>query len=144
MAKRKGFSAAKRGEFTPLNKDKFFVKHNSQNGGKIIYRSSWELEFMKWCDHNDNITKIASEPFHIPYIDYTGKHRKYFPDFLVVWNNKMLLLEIKPHNQKKDPTNVRKFAFAEHYAQNRNMEFMVLTERELKTLIQKPKKSKKN
>lgn len=134
--KRRGFASTKKGNFTPQNKDKFYVQQNGQNGGKIVYRSSWELKFMRWCDTNDKVTKIASEPFSIPYIDWNGKKRKYFPDFLIVYDNELLLLEIKPKNLTKDKTNQRKFIFADSYAKKRNMKYMILTEIELKHLIE--------
>jgi hypothetical protein len=135
MKKKRGFAAAKRGIFTPQNPDKFFIKNNGQNGGKIVYRSSWEQKFMIWCDLTDNVEKIASEPFHIPYIDYTGKSRKYFPDFLIVYKGEMLLIEIKPKGLTNDKTNQKKFIFAESYAKKRNMKFVILTEIELKSLL---------
>ena len=139
IKKKRGFAAAKRGQFFPENLDKFYIQRNGQNSGKIIYRSSWEYYFMVWCDQNENIKKIASEPFAIPYIDYDGKKRKYFPDFLIVYNDELLLLEIKPKNLTNDKTNQRKFIFAESYAKKRNMKFMILTEIELANLIKKKK-----
>ena len=92
---------------------------------------------MKWCDFNENITKVASEPFPIPYIDYDGKRRNYYPDFLIIYKGEMLLLEIKPKNLTKDKTNERKFAFAENFSKRKNIKFMILTEVELKKLIGK-------
>ena len=33
----------------------------------IIYRSSWELKFMKMCDNREDIVLWASEPVEIKY-----------------------------------------------------------------------------
>lgn len=39
----------------------------------IIYRSSWELTFLRWCDFSPSIIKFSSEPIRIPYYDRTSK-----------------------------------------------------------------------
>jgi hypothetical protein len=54
------------GLFHPQNPEKY--KGDSNN---IIYRSSWELKFMKYCDRNDKILEWGSEEFFIPYLDPT-------------------------------------------------------------------------
>ena len=33
----------------------------------VIYRSSWELKFMKWCDTNISVLEWGSETMVIPY-----------------------------------------------------------------------------
>ena len=50
----------------------------------IIYRSSWELKFMKYCDTNKNILEWGSEEFFIPYMSpIDNRVHKYFPDFYI-------------------------------------------------------------
>ena len=39
----------------------------------IIYRSSWELSFSKWCDFSPSIIKWSSEPIRVPYYDRVSK-----------------------------------------------------------------------
>jgi hypothetical protein len=39
----------------------------------IIYRSSWEFSFCKWCDHSPSILKWSSEPTKVPYYDKITK-----------------------------------------------------------------------
>ena len=34
---------------------------------EVVYRSSWELKFMKWCDYNHNVLEWGSETTIIPY-----------------------------------------------------------------------------
>lgn len=48
------------------------------NGEIVLLESSWEVEIAIWLDEN-NIK--WTRPAHIPWIDSSGKHRKYFPDF---------------------------------------------------------------
>ena len=87
------------GNSKPKNPIKYVGK------GSIIYRSSWELAFMNFCDNNDNVLEWSSESIRIPYRNpLTGKHSTYVPDFLVVYQNKhgkqvAELIEIKPKKQ---------------------------------------------
>ena len=67
------------GRFHPQNPGKY--KGDLQN---IIYRSSWELKFMQWCDRNPNVIEYASEEFCIPYLSpIDGRVHRYFPDFIM-------------------------------------------------------------
>ena len=66
-------------------KGKYRPTHPSKYRGKptnIIYRSLWELKFMKYCDSNKNILEWGSEEVIVPYrspID--NRYHRYFPDF---------------------------------------------------------------
>jgi hypothetical protein len=70
---------AYRGAYKIKNKSKY--KGNPMN---VIYRSSWERNFMIYCDTNDNIVMWSSEEIKIPYrspID--NRIHTYFPDFWI-------------------------------------------------------------
>jgi nitrogen fixation protein len=123
------------GTFIPKNKNKFIIVKNKQNGGKIKYRSSWELKFLQWCDQNPNIIKVISEGIKIPYKDVDGKIKNYYPDFVILYKNDKLLIEIKPENQTLNETNQRKFAAAKEFANQKGLKFLILTEKELQNLI---------
>lgn len=121
----------------------------------IIYRSSWELRFLQWCDRNDNILEYGSEEFFIPYYDPTTKKvRRYFPDAYVKikeasGNIKKYVIEIKPERQTRPPIagkkktktlineamtyekNVAKWKAAKEWCEDRRIEFKIITEREL-------------
>ena len=128
---KKGFL---QGIFIPKNKDKFIIVKNKQNGGKIKYRSSWELKFLQWCDNNPNIKKVISEGIKIPYY-YKNKLRNYYPDFVILYKDKKLLIEIKPKNMIMNEQNQAKFNAAKKFAKEKNLDFLILTENELKNLI---------
>ena len=67
------------GKFHPRNPQKYKGDYNN-----IVYRSSWEVHFMRYCDRNDNIIEWGSEEIFIPYFDPTTKKlRRYFPDFIM-------------------------------------------------------------
>ena len=139
------------GRFHPQNPQKY--QGDVKN---IIYRSSWELKFMKWCDTNDSILEYSSEEFFIPYFDPTTKKvRRYFPDFCVIYISssgeiKKAVVEIKPLRETKEPVvtknkrkktllnetltyakNQAKWKAADEWCKDHMMEFKIITEREL-------------
>jgi len=139
------------GKFHPQNPEKY--KGDYKN---IIYRSSWELKFMRYCDRNENILEWGSEEFYIPYYDpTTRKVRKYFPDFIMKVKEsngsiKKYIIEIKPKNQTIPPVktpkkrnktfitealtyekNIAKWKAAKEFCDDRMIEFKIITEVEL-------------
>jgi len=141
---------AYKGKFRPKIPNKYKGDYNN-----IIYRSLWELKFMKYCDSNQNILEWGSEEFFIPYkspID--NRYHRYFPDFYIkVRENsgqiKKYIIEIKPKKQCIEPKvqkrktkgyvyevyeyakNQAKWKAATEYCKDRRLEFKVLTENEL-------------
>ena len=139
-----------KGRYQPNNPLKY--KGNFRN---IIYRSLWELKFMKYCDGNKNILEWCSEEIALPYrspID--NRIHRYFPDFYikVKENNgkvKKMIIEIKPKKQCVEPLpqkkktkgyifevyeyakNQAKWKAAKNYCLDRGYEFKVITEDEL-------------
>lgn len=140
-----------KGRYTPSNPQKYLGDPSN-----IIYRSSWELKFMKYCDSNDNILQWGSEELHIPYISPAdGKRHRYFPDFFIKVKNKQgnvkkYLVEVKPYKQTIEPptqkrhtknyinevvtyaVNKAKWKTAEEFCNDHMWEFIILTENELK------------
>jgi len=39
----------------------------------VIYRSSWEYVFCRWCDFSPSIIRWSSEPIRVPYYDRVSK-----------------------------------------------------------------------
>lgn len=142
-------SRFKQGYYKCINPSKYIGK------GDIIYRSGLELKFMLWCDKTDTIVKWSSESVIIPYYDsFQKKHRKYYIDNFVEIQEgniiKRYLVEIKPHKQTIEPkttkgkrkanllyekimyqNNCDKWKFAKDFAKKHDMEFIIITEREL-------------
>jgi len=136
------------GHFHPQNPQKYLGDPKN-----IIYRSSWELKFMKWCDRNENILEYGSEEFFIPYFDpTTSRVRRYFPDFIIKVREqsgeiKKYVIEVKPKRQTIPPVqsskkrvrtyinevktyamNQAKWAAAEEWCKDRMIEFKIITE----------------
>lgn len=119
-----------KGKYIPQNPEKY-----CGNVKQIIYRSSWERLFMVYCDKKESILQWSSEEVKIPY-RFEEKIRTYYPDFWVYMidkDNKPVekLIEIKPHQQRTMKVNVAKWAAATMYAIDNDMEFLVMTEKEL-------------
>jgi len=96
--KRKQF---KSGVYYPQNPIKF-------SESKCIYRSNYELQFLKWCDANPKIEKILYEKIVIPYKCKTdNKLHRYYVDCMISMKEstgiKKYLIEIKPFRQTIPP-----------------------------------------
>lgn len=144
-----------KGKFRPLHPEKY--KGDPTN---IIYRSSWEIQVMKWLDSHPGVLKWASEELIIPYISPVDKKmHRYFPDFFVVINEngveKHYIVEVKPKNQTKPPkattkksvyskkylaeaetflVNNAKFEAANVFCEKRGWKFLILTEDNIKKI----------
>ena len=141
---------AYKGKFRPRVPTKYKGDYTN-----IIYRSLWELKFMKYCDSNQNILEWGSEEFFIPYTSpVDGKRHRYYPDFYIKVKEstgqvKKYVIEIKPKKQCIEPKpqkkktkgyiyevceyakNQAKWKAASEYCKDRMVEFKVLTENEL-------------
>jgi hypothetical protein len=133
-----------RGKFVPQHPDKYV-------GLKMpIYRSSWELSFMRFCDTNVSIQKWASEAVQIPYRDpLTGRNTVYVPDFFIQYADKnnrtnIELIEIKPasqtilervgknkYNQAQYIKNQAKWAAASLWCKQQGIRFRIVNENDL-------------
>jgi hypothetical protein len=56
------------GFYVVRNKEKY-----SGDPNLVIYRSSWEYSFCKWCDYSPSILTWSSEPIQVPYYDKISK-----------------------------------------------------------------------
>ena len=138
------------GKYNVKNKEKYVG-----NLHECHYRSSWELRYMKYLDARPNVLEWGSENIVIPYYNPVEKKtRRYFVDFYVKVISKSgqikkYIIEIKPHSQCLPPKkpkritnkyrnalkayvrNQCKWKAAKKYAEKRDWEFIVLTEKEL-------------
>ena len=56
------------GYYRVANREKYVGDPNL-----VIYRSSWEFAFCRWCDSSPSIIRWSSEPIKIPYYDRISK-----------------------------------------------------------------------
>jgi hypothetical protein len=139
-------------------KGKFRPKHPKKYRGdptKIIYRSLWERNCMRYFDDNPNVLKWSSEEVIVPYKSpLDGRYHRYFPDFLIRIKNKQgqletIMIEVKPYKETKEPKpqkrltknylyevrtwsiNKSKWEAAIEFCKDRKWKFMIITEKEL-------------
>ena len=139
-----------KGKFRPSKPKKY--KGDPTN---IVYRSLWELKFMRYCDSNNNIVKWSSEEIVIPYRSpLDNRFHRYFPDFYLKYKDNSgkvveKVIEIKPAKQVQEPKmqkrrtkwyvtevvnyakNQAKWEAAEEFCKDRRWQFQILTEKEL-------------
>ena len=143
-----------KGRFVPKHPEKY--KGNPTN---IVYRSSWELQFMGLLDKNPNVLQWASEEVVVPYKSpLDNRWHRYFPDFIVRMRDRdgktvVKMIEIKPRSQSVPPevrkdgqritkkylrevatygVNNAKWEAAKEFCADRNWEFVVITEADIK------------
>ena len=139
------------GRFTPKNPSKYVGDIKN-----IIYRSSWELKFLKYCDTSSHVMQYGSEEIVIPYKSaLDNRIHRYFVDFYVKMRGNdgsitTYLIEIKPSKQTVPPKkpkrqtksylyevteylkNQAKWKAAQEFCDDRLWKFKILTESELK------------
>jgi hypothetical protein len=141
----------KQGYFTPMNPEKY-----SGDVSKIIYRSSWELKFLSYCDNTEAVVEYASEPVPIAYWNpILKKESTYWVDCYMATKSPdgeitKWLIEVKPQKYLTPPEapnrltekatlnyarhakayiiNDAKFRAAKVYAKKNNMRFGIITE----------------
>lgn len=139
------------GKYRPINPQKYIG-----NPCNIIYRSGWEKIFLKWCDITSSVISYGSEELVIPYISpIDNKIHRYYIDFFIIVRQsdgtvKKFAIEIKPYNQTIPPKitkkmmtesikykletysiNTAKWNAARKFCKQHNMDFVILTERNL-------------
>lgn len=139
------------GKFRPKNPSKY-----NGDATNIVYRSSYELKFMQYCDLSENVLSYQSEEFYIPYVSpIDGKYHRYFPDFYVKYKDKNgnirnVIIEVKPKKDLKEPeknpkrrtkswayqvktwaVNQQKWSAARKYCEDKGWEFRIFSEQEL-------------
>jgi len=139
-----------KGRFKPKFPEKY--KGNPTN---IVYRSLWELRFMRHLDQDSRVVQWASEEIIIPYVSpIDNRIHRYFPDFWLRTKDangviNTMIIEIKPYKQVKEPVrqdkmtrryinevktygiNTAKWKAAEKYCLDRSWQFKILTEKDL-------------
>lgn len=133
--------------FTPKN-----IKKYIGDASKIVCRSLWERNVCKFCDETPSIMKWSFEEVIVPYVNpLDKKFHNYFPDFIIQFKVneeiKTWMVEVKPKKQtylkenasKKEKiawiTNNAKWEAAKKYCEKNNMEFKIITEKEIFTNV---------
>lgn len=144
-----------KGKFKPKNYEKYVGDPTN-----VIFRSLLERRFMVYCDEKPWVLEWSSEEIVIPYVSpIDRRYHRYFPDFYMKYRNKenkikTCIIEVKPFSQTKEPivklsdrgkptrrfiaeaatwsVNQAKWKAATEYCLDRNWEFKIITEKELR------------
>lgn len=143
-------------------KDSYRGKYQVRNPKKyrgdvmnVVYRSSYEVRFCRWCDLNENVLEWGSEEIVVPYLNpLDNEYHRYFVDFYIKLNTKSgeikkYLVEVKPFRYTQEPVipkrktqqfisevkqwgiNQAKWKAATAYAKTMGADFMLITEKDL-------------
>jgi len=96
----------------------------------IAYDSSYELKAMKIFENDPAINSYGRCKIGIPYL-LDGELHRYFPDFIVNYPTNSKIIEIKPEKFINSTKNLAKFSAARKYCEQHNLEFSLLTEKDL-------------
>jgi hypothetical protein len=118
----------------------------------VVYRSSWEYSFCKFCDYSESVQRWSSEPLKIPYYDRVSKlaecrkmgldpnspknwiKKNYNTDFWIEIKKpddsiEKWFIEIKPKNELKKPVPPQKTApLKEHKRFNQRAKTFLINE----------------
>ena len=132
----------------------YALKHPEKYVGDpttVYFRSNLERRYFKHFDENPDIIKWASEEIAIPYTHPIDKRiHRYFVDVTITTRaGRTFMIEIKPDSQTVPPKgspkskryarelieyhiNDAKWTAARKFCRDRNMEFQILTEKNIK------------
>lgn len=136
---------AKMSMYTPKNPAKY-----KGDPTRIVARSNLERTFFNIIDTNSAFKYWMSEEIFVPYFSPVDqKMHRYFVDLIVeMQTGKKIIIEIKPDSQTRPPkmrknkktyineaetwaVNEAKWLAAKKWAEERGMEFMIITEKNL-------------
>jgi len=142
----------KAGCINPASCKKLF---ESQKHNPIIYRSSYEKDFVYWLERSKKVLHWGSECVGIPYINmFDGSHHTYYPDYVVEMQTPegqpyLVFVEVKPYNQTIPPDNNlprdsyawreyiknrSKWKAAKEFCERNGATFHIITERTIQRL----------
>lgn len=155
MAKGRTYREFRQGIFKPLNKEKCL------NSSPVIFRSYLEARLFKILDSNSDVLKWSSEETVIPYVHpiktkQSGQktYARYFVDVYMEMKIedkiRKFIIEIKPASQVEKPVinnrkklstilyenamyaiNTAKWEAAKAYAKKKDMDFLIITEKNI-------------
>lgn len=110
--------------------------HTSPKAGDCSYRSGWELAYMIYLDDNSDVLTYDYEKLVIEYVSCkkTGRKRKYYPDFVVTYADRVEVIEIKPTRRMTRHVVIKKAHAAIEWCKQNGSTYIILTEVELKAL----------
>jgi len=97
----------------------------------VKYKSSYELSFMKALDADPDVLYYLYEPMAIRY-EYLSFVRHYIPDFQVVRQNCIELIEVRPRNLQSDSKSIAKFQAARRFCELCKWTFLLVSREDIR------------
>lgn len=92
-----------------------------------FFRSLRELMFLIYAErYSIPLESGESKKYAIQYLDFKGKLRNYFPDYIIKGK---YLIEIKPKKLWGSPKNIAKFKASEKFCQDNNLKIKLIDPR---------------
>lgn len=126
---RRDSSGHEQGYYKPKNPEKYIGDLNS-----VIYRSSWELKFLIFCDNEDRVVKYSSELYSVAYHNFKTKRLNYYNiDFYAEILNDSekidkWLIEVKPMKYVKKPSPPKRYSEKSLKTYKHNLETWMINE----------------
>ena len=113
--------------------------HTSEklSNGPMHYRSGWELVAATYFDQDQNVVSYSYESIVIPYISNlkTGRVRRYYPDFLVVYKDgTRKLIEVKRGDKIANALVIKKSNAARVWCEQNGVIFEIWANHTIKKL----------
>jgi len=103
-----------------------------KNKTQIAFESVLERDFYMMMEFDDNVISYEEQPMTIHYEYYDGKNRRYTPDTLVTYKDKMQkLIEVKYDDELKNDLELQRKLqlLAKHIKKEQKINFEVYTDK---------------
>ena len=102
-----------------------------KTGEMIDWESFLERNFIRLADFDPIVQELYHQPVCIRYM-LNGRKYKYYPDFkMVLENNKVLIIEVKPERFFNKPSNILKYEVGRRYCEEMGWNYRVFTETQI-------------
>lgn len=102
-----------------------------KNGSMVHWDSFLERSFIRLADFDLNVEELYHQPLCI-YYTMNGKQLRYYPDFkMILKNNQIIIVEVKPEAFLNHPKNLVKYEVGRRYCLEQGWEYRIYTEKEI-------------
>jgi hypothetical protein len=100
-------------------------------GQMVPFESLLEQDYLYWLDYALEVERFEAQPLQMEY-QHEGRTYRYTPDFQLVQAGRSVLVECKPDRLTDQAANQRKFKAAGDWCRQRDWEFRLVTDRQLR------------
>ncbi len=101
----------------------YFNSKKCKNKNVIYCRSNLEKKIIEELEDDDDVIDFLWESMFIAYVDSDGHKRRYIPDAIIKFQNKTVMIEIKPERFLVYKNVQEKIKCAKAYCSQQNIQF---------------------